>query len=117
MFGGRGFYVDELFVADYAVLGDGAPLTGKAARTAAGIKGVQVVSEIRSGEAKLGTKKVVVNGVDRNLSKVVHTTWSSGSGDVAAHLGVTTAVAASALEQLQRVLDGLGFPVRVMEPA
>jgi putative ABC transport system permease protein len=79
--------VDELFVADYAVLGDGAPLTGKAARTAAGIEGVQVVSEIRSGEAKLGTKTVVVNGVDRNLSKVVYTKWSSGTGDVAARLG------------------------------
>jgi putative ABC transport system permease protein len=80
--------VDELFVADYAVVGsDDTPLTSKAAGAAASIPGVQLVSEIRSGEAKLGTTTVVVNGVDRNLSKVVHTEWSSGSGDVAANLG------------------------------
>jgi putative ABC transport system permease protein len=79
--------VDELFVADYAVVGEGAPVPSKTAQAAAAIPGVQLVSEIRSSEAKLGKESVGVNGVDENMSQVVDATWSSGSGDVAARLG------------------------------
>ena len=106
--------VDELFVADYAVVGGDAPLTSKAAGAAASIPGVQLVSEIRSGEAKLGTKAVVVNGVDPNLSHVVHAKWSSGSGDVAAHLGTNGAFVKKKYAE-DHDLEG-GSPLTVKTP-
>ena len=44
--------VDELFVADYNVLGGDNPLSNKAAPAVAKAPGVEAVSEIREGEAK-----------------------------------------------------------------
>jgi ABC-type antimicrobial peptide transport system permease subunit len=75
---------------------------------------VQVVSEIRSSEAKLGKKSVVVMGVDRNLSKVVHTEWSGGSGDVAAKLGRTGAFVKKKFAE-DRELQ-LGSPLTLKAP-
>jgi len=79
--------VDELFVADYSLTAGNDPLTNKAARAVANAPGVEVVSEIRGAQAKLGGKSVQVNGVDANLSKVVPMKWTSGSTSVPAQLG------------------------------
>jgi putative ABC transport system permease protein len=81
--------VDELFVADYSVSAgnNGELLTNEAAQAAAKAPGVEAVSEMRSGEAKVNGKTVLVTGVDSNLTKVVNITWSSGSESVPAQLG------------------------------
>jgi putative ABC transport system permease protein len=81
--------VDELFIADYSVSAgnNNELLTNKAAQAVAKAPGVEAVSEMRSGEAKVGGKTVLVTGVDGNLTKVVKTTWSSGSAAVPAQLG------------------------------
>ena len=68
--------------ADYAVSAgiNGEPLTNKAAKAVAKAPGVEAISEIRSGEAKVGGKNVLVTGVDANLTKVDRrSTWASGS--------------------------------------
>jgi putative ABC transport system permease protein len=81
--------VDELFVGDYSVsagLG-GDRLTNKAAQAAAKAPGVTAVSEMRSGKAKVDGTTVLVTGIDANVTKVIHTTWSSGSDAVPAGLG------------------------------
>jgi putative ABC transport system permease protein len=79
--------VDELFVADYAVIAGNNPLTNKAAQAVAKTPGVEDVSEIRGANAKLAGKSIGVNGVDANLTKMVDMTWASGSSSVPAHLG------------------------------
>jgi len=83
-----GSAVDQLFVADYSVTaGNDALLTNKAAAAAAKAPGVTVVSEIRSGNARLNGKSVQVNGVDASLPQVVAMKWSAGSGNVPSQLG------------------------------
>jgi putative ABC transport system permease protein len=79
--------VNQLFVADYGVTAGNNPLTNKAARAVASVPGVDVVSEIRTANAKRNGKSIKVNGVDANLTKVVGLKWSSGSGSVPAQLG------------------------------
>jgi len=81
--------VDELFVADYSVSAGNtnALLTNKAAKAVAKAPGVEAVSEMRSGEAKVDGKTVLVTGVDGNVTKVIQTTWSSGSDSVPGQLG------------------------------
>jgi putative ABC transport system permease protein len=80
--------VDELFVADYNVSGGtDTALSNKAAPAVSKASGVEVVSEVRDGEAKVGGKTVNVSGVDANLTKVVNMKWSAGSGSVPAQLG------------------------------
>jgi putative ABC transport system permease protein len=79
--------VNELFVADYGVTASNNPLTNKAARAVASVPGVEVVSEIRTANAKRNGKSIKVNGVDANLTKVVGMKWSNGSSSVPAQLG------------------------------
>jgi putative ABC transport system permease protein len=81
--------VNELFVADYSVSAgnNGALLTNQAAKAVAAAPGVEAVSEMRSGKAKIGSKTVFLTGVDANLTKVIDIKWSSGSSGVPARLG------------------------------
>ena len=81
--------VDELFVADYSVSAGNNDelLTNEAAQAAATTPGVEAVSEMRSGDAKVDGKTVVVTGVDANVTKVINITWASGSSSVPAELG------------------------------
>jgi len=73
------------------------------------------VSEIRSGEAKVGGKTVMVTGVDANLTKAVDIAWSSGSEDVPGQLGRDGAFL------LKRYADDhslkVGSPLTVKTPA
>jgi len=79
--------VNELWVADYSLTAGNEPLTSKTAAAAAQVPGVEVVTEIRTANAKLAGNSIGVNGVDGNLTKVVDMTWSSGSSNVPAQLG------------------------------
>jgi len=109
--------VDKLFVADYSVSAgnNGDLLTNKAAQAVAKAPGVEAVSEIRSGEAKVGGKTVMVTGVDANLTKAVDIAWSSGSEDVPGQLGRDGAFL------LKRYADDhslkVGSPLTVKTPA
>ena len=86
-----GSAVNELFIADYSVTAGDSLLTNKAAAAAAHAPGVEVVSEIRSGSARLNGKSVLINGVEASLPQVVAMKWSAGSGNVAARLGANGA--------------------------
>ena len=79
--------VDKQFIGDYAVLSSGNPVTEKTARAAAQAPGVEEVSEIRDGNARVFGKTVEVNGVDGNLTRVIDMTWKSGSDAVPGRLG------------------------------
>jgi putative ABC transport system permease protein len=79
--------VNQLFVADYALQGDGEPVSDRVAASARGAQGVEAVSEIRGGEARLDGKAIHVTGVDADLTKVVAMTWTSGDSSVPAELG------------------------------
>jgi putative ABC transport system permease protein len=80
--------VNQLFVGDYAISGDSEqPLTNKVALAAAKAPGVSAVSELRHADGRIGTKKVMVTGVDRNMSKTIDVAWKDGSDEVPAQLG------------------------------
>jgi putative ABC transport system permease protein len=85
--------VDTLFIADYSVSAgaNGDPLTSKAADAVATAPGVTAVSQMRSGEARVGGKTVSVTGVDGSAPKVIDITWAKGSSTVPAQLGTTGA--------------------------
>ncbi|MDX6377909.1 MAG: putative transport system permease protein [Gaiellaceae bacterium] len=86
--------VNELFVADYALTSTDktADLPGEAVTALATAPGVDAISQIRSGEARLNGEKVSLNGVDGNMPKVLKITWANGSDSVPAKLGATGAV-------------------------
>ena len=80
--------VDQLFVGDYAISGDSEqPLTSKVALAAAKAPGVTAVSEVRHADGRIGAKKVMVTGVDANMSKTIDIAWTDGSDEVPAQLG------------------------------
>ncbi len=81
--------VNELFVADYSLSAgnNGELLTNKAAQAVAKAPGVEALSEIRSGDARVDGKKVLLSGVDASVTKVIDMKWSSGSSSVPAQLG------------------------------
>jgi putative ABC transport system permease protein len=106
--------VDELFVADYNVSGGDNPLSSKAAPAIARAPGVEAVSEIREGEAKIGSKSIGVTGVDANLTKVVNMKWSSGSGSVPAQLGTDGAFVKKPYAEDHSLK--IGSPVTVKTP-
>ena len=109
-----GSAVDELFVADYSVTAGDALLTSKAAAAAAHAQGVEVVSEIRSGTARLNGKSVLVNGVEASLPQVVAMKWSAGSGNVAAQLGTNGAFVKRRYAESHDLT--VGSPLRVKTP-
>jgi putative ABC transport system permease protein len=80
--------VDQLFLGDYALSGDGEqPLTSEVALAVSKAPGVTAVSELRHADGRIGTKKVMVTGVDRNMSKTIDIAWTDGSDEVPAQLG------------------------------
>ena len=79
--------MDELFVSDYALTAGNSSLTSKAAHALEKAPGVEVISEVRSADAKVGDKTVLVNGVDGNLTTTIRMKWSAGSDSVPARLG------------------------------
>ena len=80
--------VDELFIADYSLTGPQfTPVSSQAATAAAEAPGVEVVSEIRGGDAERDGDAVFVSGVDEHLTEVVAMKWASGSSSVPAQLG------------------------------
>jgi putative ABC transport system permease protein len=106
--------VDEQFVADYGLTAGDAPLTAKAARAIEQVPGVQAVSEIRTGTGELNGGTVDVNGVDANLSKLVHIRWHRGSDAVPGRLGADGAIVEQDYAESHH-LD-VGSPLRLKTP-
>jgi putative ABC transport system permease protein len=81
--------VDELFVADYALTGQGAfaPVTPAAGEAVSRLPSVEVVSAVREGSARAYGETVFITAVDRNMSKVLAVDWTQGSDAVPADLG------------------------------
>jgi putative ABC transport system permease protein len=84
--------VDELFIADYAVVAEEGKLPSATAQAVAQVDEVEAVSELRGGEAKVDGDDVFVTGVDANLTETVNLTWTDGSDSVPAQLGPDGAV-------------------------
>jgi ABC-type lipoprotein release transport system permease subunit len=106
--------VDKQFVADYAVLSTGNPVTQEAARAAATAPGVEAVTEIRTGVARAFGSAVDVNGVDGNLTRAVDMTWQHGSDNVPAQLGRRGALVAEKYAESHDLT--LGSPIRLKTP-
>ncbi len=108
--------VNELFVADYSLSAgnNGELLTNEAAQAVAKAPGIEAVSEIRSGDARVDGKKVLLTGVDASVTKVIDMKWTSGSSSVPAQLGRDGAFVA------KRYADDnslkLGSPLTVKTP-
>jgi putative ABC transport system permease protein len=81
--------VDELFVADYALTGQGAfaPVTPAAGEAVSRLTSVEVVSAVREGSARAFGDTVFITAVDRNMSEVLAVDWTQGSDAVPAELG------------------------------
>ena len=86
--------VNTLFIGDYALSAgnNNQRLTNKAAQAAAQAPGVEVMSEMRSGDGEVGGKTILVTGIDGNLPKVVDIAWAAGSSNVPGQLGRDGAV-------------------------
>jgi putative ABC transport system permease protein len=109
--------VDSEFIGDYSLSAgnNGQLLTNQAAKAVAKTPGVEAVSEIRSGDAKVDGKTVMVTGVDGNVTKVIAVDWASGSDSTPAGLGSDGAFV------LKRYADdhslNLGSPLIVKTPS
>jgi putative ABC transport system permease protein len=108
--------VNTLFVADYSVSAgaNGDPLTNKAADAVAAAPGVTAVSQMRSGEARVGGDTVFVTGVDESLTKVVDMTWKQGSSTVPEQLGTSGAFVLDQYADDQSLT--LGSPLAIETP-
>jgi len=106
--------VNKQFIGDYAVLSNGNPVTDEAARAAGTAPHVEALSEIRQGSARVFGKTVDVNGVDRNLTKVIGMTWKRGSDAVPAQLGRHGAFVAEDYAKSHDLT--LGSPLRLKTP-
>ena len=108
--------VDELFVADYALIpaSDFGAISEDSARAAAKAPGVTVVSSIRTGTGQAFGEEVDVNGVASDIGEVVDMTWAGGSGDVAARLGRDGAFVKDDYAEEHNL--ELGSPLRLKTP-
>ena len=108
--------VDELFVADYALIpsGDFSAVSGASASAVEGVPGVTAVSSIRSGTAQVFGDEVGVNGVDPNLAEAVDMTWYRGSKSVPAELGRDGAFVKQDYAEDHDL--GLGSPIGLKTP-
>jgi putative ABC transport system permease protein len=85
--------VNALFRADYALTSqNGFTPTGSAAENALRrVPGVEVVSGVRAGQARVFGKRVGVTGVAGDVTKVIDVKWEHGSPQVPAQLGANGA--------------------------
>ena len=106
--------VDELFVADYALTAGFESLSDRAAASARTAPGVELVSEVRGGEAKLDGDSIHVTGVDANLTEVIDMAWASGDSGVPAGLGRDGAFVTDRYAE-ENSLD-IGSPLTIKTP-
>jgi putative ABC transport system permease protein len=105
--------VDDLFIADYALTGQGAfaPVAPAAGEAVSRLTSVEVVSAVREGSARAFGETVFITAVDRNMSKVLDVDWVQGSEAVPAELGGTGAFVEQDYAKDHGL--GLGSPIRL----
>jgi putative ABC transport system permease protein len=109
--------VDKLFVANYAITSTGfgfEPFTKEAANAVRKAPGVEAVSSIRDGEAKVFGSKEEVSAVDKNMAKVIKLDWYRGSDAVPAQLGRDGAFVEKKYAKKHHLV--LGSPIRLETP-
>jgi putative ABC transport system permease protein len=81
--------VDQLFIADYAVISSGSftPISATAGQSLQGKPGAETVSAVRAGSAQFLGSAHDLSAVDANMPKVIHLDWRVGNNTVPARLG------------------------------
>jgi ABC-type antimicrobial peptide transport system permease subunit len=108
--------VDKLFIGDYALTSSDTftPLTISAEKALEGAPGVQLVSGVRAGSAKVLGKVQNVTAVEPNMAQVLRLTWKEGSADVPAQLAMTGAFINDDYAKKHRLK--LGSPITLETP-
>jgi putative ABC transport system permease protein len=108
--------VDELFVADYAVVAEGGfnPLTPEVEEALADAPGVEAVSGVRSGSARLAGEDVGVSAVPANIAETVAIRWDEGSDAVPGALGEDGAFVTRDFADDREL--GVGSPLELATP-
>ena len=108
--------VDELFVADYAVVAEGGfnPLTPEVEEALAQAPGVEAVSGVRSGSGRIVGEDVGVSAVPGNIAETVAIRWDEGSDAVPGALGEDGAFVTREFAD-ERDLE-LGSPLEIETP-
>ncbi|HSJ95255.1 MAG TPA: FtsX-like permease family protein, partial [Gaiellaceae bacterium] len=108
--------VDELFVADYAVVAEGGfnPLTPEVEEALAQAPGVEAVSGVRSGSGRIAGEDVGVSAVPGNIAETVAIRWDEGSDAVPGALGEDGAFVTREFAD-ERDLE-LGSPLEIETP-
>jgi putative ABC transport system permease protein len=73
--------VNALFIADYALTSQNGfiPTGTESANALRHVPGVQAVSAVRAGEARVFGKRIPITGADAQMPKVIAVDWSAGS--------------------------------------
>jgi putative ABC transport system permease protein len=81
--------VNKVFVADYVLTATDnfSPIGVAAASAAQRLPGVDVVSSVRAGQARVFGKRVTVTGVQPNVTRVISVSWPVGGPSTPAMLG------------------------------
>jgi putative ABC transport system permease protein len=108
--------VNKLFTADYALTSqNGFTPTSIASEQALNhVRGVQVVSGVRAGEAKAFGGRVSITAVEPNVSKVIDLKWTEGSPATPGQLGDNGAFVAKAFAKSDKL--HVGSPINLTTP-
>jgi putative ABC transport system permease protein len=81
--------VDQMFIADYAVISSGSflPISAGAGKSLQGKPGLEVVSAVRAGSARFLGSAHDLSAVDAGMPKVIDVDWRVGDNTVPARLG------------------------------
>jgi putative ABC transport system permease protein len=109
--------VDKQFHADYALTSEnGFTPTGVASEQAArNVPGVEEVSGVRAGQARVLGHNTGITGVPPNVGRVINVTWQEGGPQVPRGLGSDGAFTDSDYAKKHKLT--VGSPVDVLTPA
>jgi putative ABC transport system permease protein len=81
--------VNKLFVADYALTSENGftPTSIASEKALQGVRGVEVVSGVRAGQAEVFGKRIGVTAVEPNVGTVLNLKWTQGGPQTPAQLG------------------------------
>ncbi|MGH3003070.1 MAG: ABC transporter permease, partial [Gaiellaceae bacterium] len=109
--------VDKQFKADYAITSEnGFTPTGVASEQAVKkVAGVQAVSGVRAGQARVLGHNTGITGVSPTVGRVINVTWQQGGPRVPAELGGDGAFVDSDYAKKHQL--SLGSPISLLTPA
>jgi ABC-type antimicrobial peptide transport system permease subunit len=109
--------VNKLFTADYALTSQNGftPTSIASEKALNGVRGIEVVSGVRGGEAKAFGKRINVTAVAPNVSKVIDLKWKEGSPATPAQLGRDGAFVAKSYAKDHKLT--VGSPITLKTPS